>query len=212
MPISLPERELLKKTSDVDYFHWNYQFPINYIQKMRFRAIVDMIDGGVADRLLEVGTGSGIFLLELSKHCKELYAIDNHDNMDIVGDTCRQMGLKCNLRKESIEKTSFQDGFFDMIVAVSVLEFVDNLQGALDEIKRILKPGGSLLTLCPQESQAADFVLKKISRRAPKHEFVQSRKSVYRILEDNFSICTKKIFPPILGKFFPVYYFYKFIR
>ena len=30
MNVLLPEKELLKKTGDVDYFDWNYRFPHKY--------------------------------------------------------------------------------------------------------------------------------------------------------------------------------------
>ena len=77
----LPNQKFLRKTGDVDYYHLNYLFPIKYIQRFRFQAILRLLGNTIYDRLLEVGTGSGIFLPELSKHCRDLYAIDIHDKM-----------------------------------------------------------------------------------------------------------------------------------
>ena len=78
----IPEKDLLAKTGDVDYYSWNYMFPIKYLQKYRFRRVAKLLNGRRYKKLLEVGTGSGIFIPELSRHCDELYAIDTHSNFD----------------------------------------------------------------------------------------------------------------------------------
>ena len=78
MALYLPDPKYLKRTGDVDYFHWNYAFPIKYIQKLRFKGIIRLMGNRSYDRILEVGTGSGIFLPELARHCNKLYAIDIH--------------------------------------------------------------------------------------------------------------------------------------
>ena len=78
MKIIIPEKKLLNRTNDVDYYYWNYKFPIKYIQLYRFKTIVKLLGRKKYPRLLETGTGSGIFLPELSVHCEKLYASDIH--------------------------------------------------------------------------------------------------------------------------------------
>jgi 2-polyprenyl-3-methyl-5-hydroxy-6-metoxy-1,4-benzoquinol methylase len=102
MVFNLPNPKYLKKTSEMDYYHWNYQFPFKYIQRYYFRAIIDLLGKICHDKLLEVGTGSGIFLSELSKHCRKLYACDIHGHMDDVQDFCRPIRLQVSLRHCSI--------------------------------------------------------------------------------------------------------------
>lgn len=205
----LPDPKLLEKTGDVDYYYWNYKFPIKYIQRFRFQAILRLLGDTKYDKLLEVGTGSGIFLPELSRHCEELYACDIHDKMSSVKQLCTSTGIKANIMQCSIEETGYPDDFFDVIIAVSVLEFVDNLNRTIIEIKRILKTGGFFLTICPQQNRILDFFLGLYSRKTPDEEFGESRKRVSPSLEAKFTVIEKRIFPPILGKILPVYYFYK---
>ncbi len=108
MKIILPEKKLLNRTNDVDYYYLNYKFPIKYIQLYRFKAIVRLLGKKKYPRLLETGTGSGIFLPELSVHCEKLYASDIHphfDNIDhqIINDIDYRNYLE-NSTKEGFER------------------------------------------------------------------------------------------------------------
>lgn len=206
----LPDKKLLAKTGDVDYYDWNYKFPIKYIQKYRFKKIVQLLGKEIYNRLLEAGTGSGIFLPELSKHCVQLYACDIHHDFDNIASLCSKYGIKnYNLSTQSIDKTNFPDESFDAIVAVSLLEFVPDIQKAVSEIKRILKEDGVFITICPMESSILDFFLSLYTRKSPKEESGDARQKVSKILEENFTILKKGYMIPIIGKFFPVYTHYK---
>jgi ubiquinone/menaquinone biosynthesis C-methylase UbiE len=210
MKIILPERRLLSKTNDVDYYHWNYKFPIKYVQLYRFKTIVRLLDNKKYPRLLEVGTGSGIFLPELSNHCEELFACDIHPHFENIENLLKHFNISnYNLRSESIEKTDYPDEYFDAIVAVSVLEFVDNLELAISEIKRILKKDGVFFTICPMENKLLDFIVSLYADKTAKEEFGDSRKYVGKTLEKEFKIIKKGYMMPIIGSHFPVYTHYK---
>jgi ubiquinone/menaquinone biosynthesis C-methylase UbiE len=160
--------------------------------------------------LLEVGTGSGIFLPELSKHCVKLYASDIHPYFENIKNLLKHYNIKeYNLESRSIQKTNYPDNHFDAIVAVSVLEFVDDLQEAIDEIKRILKEDGVFITICPMNSKILDSILSLYSKKKPEDEFGDSRVYVTKALEQNFKVIKKGYMLPIIGKFFPVYTHYK---
>ncbi len=213
MKILLPEKSLLKKTGDVDYYDWNYKFPINLIQRYRFKKIVKLLGKKKYPRLLEVGTGSGIFLPELSKYCNQLYACDIHDNYDHIVDLCNYYDISgFHVNHQNIEMTDYPDSFFDVIVAVSVLEFVNNVPKAVHEIKRILKPDGIFITICPMESTILDSLLSLYSTKKPGEEFVNSRKSLRKRLEGSFFIIEKNYMVPLIGRWFPVYTYYKLAK
>lgn len=210
MKLFLPDIKLLKKTGDVDYFDWNYKFPIKYIQLYRFKKIIKLLGNKKFETLLEAGTGSGIFLPELSKHCEQLYACDIHHDFDNIARLCEEYKIKkYNLSTQSIDNTFFPDEFFDAIVAVSVLEFVPDIQKAINEIKRILKKDGVFITICPMESKTLDFFLNFYTRKPPKEESGDARQKVSKILEQNFAIAKKGYMIPLIGRFFPVYTHYK---
>lgn len=210
MKIIIPEKNLLQRTNDVDYYYWNYKFPIKYIQLYRFKTIVKLLGDKQYPRLLETGTGSGIFLPELSQHCQKLYASDIHPHFDNIENILKTYCVNnYELKSQSIEKTNYPDNYFDAIVAVSVLEFVNNLQEALTEIKRILKNDGVFLTICPMNSKILDFIVSFYADKTAKEEFGESRLYVTKALEQNFTVINKGYMLPIIGKLFPVYTHYK---
>jgi ubiquinone/menaquinone biosynthesis C-methylase UbiE len=208
--VFLPDKKLLRKTGDVDYYNWNYSFPINIIQKYRFNKILQLLGNAKYSRLLEIGTGSGIFLPELSKHCSNLYACDIHDNYGHIAELLRHYKIKnCEAGRQNIEATDYPDNSFDAIVAVSVLEFVADIKKALREINRILKPDGIFITICPMESKLLDAVLSLYAKKNPDEDFGDARKFTSKLLEENFKVLSKGYMLPLIGKWFPVYTHYK---
>ena len=210
MRLTIPDKNLLVKTGAVDYFHWNYKFPIKYIQLYRFKKIVQLLGKKKYPALLEAGTGSGIFIPELSKHCDTIFACDIHSNFENIHLICNHYGVtNYNISTQSIEKTDFANEQFDAVVAVSVLEFVTDIPTALNEIKRILKKNGVFITICPMESKLLDFFLSLYTTNTPKDEFGNARQKVSTLLEENFMVEKKGYMIPLIGKWFPVYTHYK---
>jgi len=210
MKIIIPEKKFLSRTNDLDYFEWNYQFPIKYVQLYRFKTIIKLLGDKKFERLLEIGTGSGILLPELSKHCDYLYACDIHPNTDKIENLLFHYNVKnYEIKSQGIESTDYPDNFFDVVVGVSVLEFVDDLNAAILEIKRILKKDGFFATICPMQSDVLDFVVSLYADKPAKDEFGDARKYVYKELEKNFAIEKKGYMIPLIGKYFPVYTHYK---
>lgn len=206
----LPDKSLLKKTGDVDYFNWNYQFPINLVQIYRFKKIIHLLGSKKYNNLLEIGTGSGIFLPELAKHTSNLYACDIHDNYEHIDKLMENYRVtNYRVEKQSIEHTSYPDNFFDAIVGVSVLEFVSDLPKAIAEIQRILKKDGVFITICPATNKFLDSILSLYSSKKPSKEFGNARMYVAKTLEENLSVKEKGTMFPILGNSFPVYTHFK---
>jgi ubiquinone/menaquinone biosynthesis C-methylase UbiE len=50
--------------------------------------------------------------------------------------------MAVDLRVESIEETTFEDGFFDVVTCNASLSYWRHLSHCFNEIHRILKPGG----------------------------------------------------------------------
>lgn len=206
MKIFIPDRSLIARTNEIDYSVWNYQFPIKYIQLYRFNIIIKLIGENYFQKLLEIGTGSGIFLPELARHTEKIYAIDKHPHTNKIIYMLEKMNINnFEISSQSIERTNFPDNYFDAIVAVSVLEFVDNIDKAVAEIKRILKKDGFFYTICPMSSKILDFVLSCYTDKSPDEEFKDSRKYVIRSLETAFCVEKKGYLTPLVGQYFPIY-------
>lgn len=102
--------------------------------------IGDMLTRG---NILDIGTGPGRLLSEISKKAPQL-KLFGLDISKAMIDRAREnlAGIPdIDLRVGNINKTDFQDNFFDCIVSTGSFYNWDNPVEGLDEIYRILKPG-----------------------------------------------------------------------
>jgi ubiquinone/menaquinone biosynthesis C-methylase UbiE len=99
-----------------------------------------------ARRVLDVGSGSGNFLIVAAQHFSQVIGID-------IGMRHLQMGRRRFIDRGvpvpalaccCAECLPFPDGYFDLIVMSSTLEFVRDQEKALAECVRTLTPGGAL--------------------------------------------------------------------
>ncbi len=101
--------------------------------------------------LLDVGTGSGYVAIELAKGGMKVIA------SDIVPSTLKNIdnyrkGHKLTALKTLLcpaEKFPLKSGSVDYIIANSVLEHVEDEEGAIKEWKRILRPKGRVFITVP---------------------------------------------------------------
>jgi 2-polyprenyl-3-methyl-5-hydroxy-6-metoxy-1,4-benzoquinol methylase len=69
-------------------------------------------------------------------------------------------------------KMDFTDGFFDLIVANQVFEHIHDLEGTARELARILKPGGSIVSIFPIRSVIREpHLATPLIHRFPKGQF-----------------------------------------
>lgn len=94
-------------------------------------------------RVLQVGGGEG----ELAKRVvtelgAELIGIDQSERMVAIQ---RDKGIEA--RVGTVEQLPFADGAFDTAIAAWMLYHVEDLDGALSELARVLQPGGRLVAV-----------------------------------------------------------------
>lgn len=135
------------------------------------RAMPDLGRG----KALDIGCGSGVYLKELLALGFDAVGMDlswemldvsrkNNDNLE---------GALLHLVGGDVEHLPFKDGEFDLVLCIGVMGYLLSDERALAEIRRIVKPGGTLLlNLTNMYSLSdADYVLrrkvKQLVRPAP---------------------------------------------
>lgn len=113
---------------------WHYQ---------KLKNVCDLIDNNPKD-VLDVGCASGWLLSEVAKNypkaqCTGIdvykkaldYGSKNYKNLKLI--------------EADAHKLPFSEKSFDLIICTEVLEHVQDPKGVLQEIKRVLKPGGVVI-------------------------------------------------------------------
>ena len=204
--VELLPLESLIKTGDVDEAAWNYRPLLGWIQRVRFRLAQSLLAGRHYERLLEIGYGSGVFMPTLSRMCDALYGADVHEHSAEVTEKLREHGLSAKLHVAGAAALPFESDFFDGIVAVSCLEFMDDLDGVCAELSRVLAPGGALVVVRPGHSPALDWGFKLLTGRSAQ-EYGDRRARVEPALRSRFEVLARVGVPSgAVGSFAPELY------
>jgi ubiquinone/menaquinone biosynthesis C-methylase UbiE len=191
----LPEQALLA-TSAVDHADWNYRPILGRIQRLRFDLIRSMLRGAHARRLLEIGYGSGIFFPELAKYADDLHGIDPHPFAGDITRILSQHGIRAKLVTGTAARMPYADSYFQAVVAVSALEFVDDLAAVCREVKRILEPGGILAIVTPANSPILDLGVRVMTGASPQADFQDRRQGILPRLYQEFVVDRRADYPP----------------
>jgi ubiquinone/menaquinone biosynthesis C-methylase UbiE len=150
----------IKKT-----FHENYAPLAHSDELLDFR-------GYQGKAVLEVGCGIGLDSLEFARHGAQVTAIDlSPTNVELARKYFKYHNLDAIIEVGNAEQLSFPDNTFDLAVAIGVLYYTPNTQKAVNEIFRVLKPGGK--TICMFFNRRSWYVLlSRISRTNIDHEQV----------------------------------------
>jgi ubiquinone/menaquinone biosynthesis C-methylase UbiE len=117
--------------------------------KNRYEAAVRFLDLKKDKKVLDVGCGGGVILNYLKGKCS-LYGVDiSSKRIELLKNI---FGKEVILEKADLnKKTLFEDNFFDIIIMSDVIEHIVDRNHTLKEIKRILKKGGTLAIITPNQ-------------------------------------------------------------
>ena len=115
----------------------------HFIKRKAIRDKVELINSyqPVKGRILDIGAGTGDFLLECKNQNWEILGIEPNDKAKgiAVGQ-----GIKFGDTIEKLESNSF-----DVITMWHVLEHVPDVEHQVAELKRLLKPSGTIIIAVP---------------------------------------------------------------
>jgi ubiquinone/menaquinone biosynthesis C-methylase UbiE len=125
---------------------WAISFDERCIRYVRARA-ERMLPKRHYGRVLEIGTGTGFFILNmwLAGLVGEPHACDISSGMlEVCAESARRIGCDLGLRLADAESLPYEDGTFDLVLAHAVLHHLPRPENALQELHRVVKPGGAL--------------------------------------------------------------------
>ena len=106
------------------------------------------IEGSDTGTVLEVGCGLGNDLSRFAKHGSTVTGIDlTNRSVELCRENFAQRKLAGTFVEMNGEDLQFDNDSFDYVYCHTVLQFTPDPQKMVDEIQRVLKPGGTALIM-----------------------------------------------------------------
>lgn len=194
----LPQKKNVFKTNNEDPIFF-YYFPIiGWVYKKRLINTLALIDGNY-ERTLDIGYGSGLLFPSLLIFSKICYGLENHGQEEKVYKMLEKEKIdkgKVILEPGSILEMPFSDNFFDLVVSVSTLEHIKDLDKAMSEIYRVLEKNGKAILSFPVRNTITDCFYKLFGFN-PRHIHPSSHNDIIRAAKKYFEVEKILKFPNI---------------
>ncbi|MBL8091803.1 MAG: class I SAM-dependent methyltransferase [Anaerolineales bacterium] len=163
--LSETEKGRLDEAAFPAYSHKNPL--INWLFWQRLRKVMEHVETGQYENILDFGCGSGVMLPFLSSISKQVIAMD----VDLlpIQSVQKYIPLANNVEVKDATKINISDlpnNSFNLIIALDVLEHVQDLPKTLTELFSLLKPNGQLIVSGPTEN-----ILYQIGRKIAGPEY-----------------------------------------
>jgi 2-polyprenyl-3-methyl-5-hydroxy-6-metoxy-1,4-benzoquinol methylase len=132
--------------------------------------------------LLDVGCGSGTLISLLKRRGFRVRGVDFSAEAASIAKSENDVDVAVG----SLEQVHFPDQSFDVVTLFHVMEHVTNPRQVLEEVSRILRPGGALILQVPniESWQFKMFGAKWYGLDIPRHVIDYSRQSMLKLLND----------------------------
>lgn len=169
MSTTHPEFKLKDNKPDADFIKWNESMSKNYdqdhyyfkshpfivwIEQKRLDIICKIINDSNKNNtlnILEVGSGAGHVLKQISQKVPnaKLTGVEPLDNWRQIAE--ERLGSSAKLIKGVGEDLPIEDKSMDFVICTEVLEHVIDPTTVLNELRRVLKDDGLIITSIPDE-------------------------------------------------------------
>ena len=139
--------------------------------RIRLRRVLPAT-GGNYRRILDAGSGSGVFSFELAKQHPHAAVLGIELEPDLVGranEIAQRAGLtNCRFEEGDVTQLDF-NGEFDLVVSVDNLEHVQDDVRAMRTLWQALRPGGTLVAHVPAYERRWILFGRRVNFDVPGH-------------------------------------------
>lgn len=114
-------------------------------------------------KILDIGCGRGEFLSGFIEQGLVGSGVDR--NIQIAQKNCPSADIKtADIEQDGLP---FEDKLYDIVFSKSVIEHLYNPDKLMTEAKRVLKPGGTIITMCPSWEHNYKIYFEDYTHRTP---------------------------------------------
>jgi SAM-dependent methyltransferase len=140
---------------------------IRAFQEEAVDRLLELIAPAPGARFLDAGCGTGYNTIRLARHGFDVVAGDFSDEvLARARQTVAEAGVqeRVELRRENLLELTLPDASADHVLCWGVLMHIPEVETAIDELVRVLKPGGTL-TICEGNVRALDELALRVLDR-----------------------------------------------
>lgn len=129
-----------------DYAHWRATTVGKLTERLEQDVILALAGPLAGKRVLDVGCGDGAYGLSAARRGARVTGVDASSRMlEAARGRAASNHIDLELREGDVRRLPFEDSSFDVVLAVTVLCFVEDASAAVREMARVLAPGGRLV-------------------------------------------------------------------
>lgn len=120
---------------------------MHFVQRLE-SAVAHIVENTTPEsQILDLGCGGGVLTEQLVRLGRQVVAADQSADMLEFSRTRLQPydASRYQLVQTECEKLDFADASFDLVACIGVFGYIDDVERAIAEIRRVLKPGGILV-------------------------------------------------------------------
>lgn len=145
--------------------------------KVKIPWILDRIQNrdGAARKVLDIGCGAGFLSNALAKESFEVFAVDlSEESLNVARN--HDQTKTVHYQKANAYDLPYANASFEVVTALDLLEHVEEPERAIQEVSRVLKPGGQFFFHTFNRNRLAHLVIIKLVewfvRNTPKNMHV----------------------------------------
>ncbi len=194
----LPPKHHIPALEDPIAYYYIPVFRSFFIKRLTM--CLDLLPVGTIPHLLDVGCGTGIILPELARRAQEVWAVDNQLQEGSLLGLLQKEKIHPQVAAADLLHLPFQDRYFEAVLLISILEHIEDLSKAVQELARVLKPGGVVVAGFPTKNKLTD---KLLGGSTGFH--VSTHRQILNALSESFVSLKVASFPSLVPRDYSLY-------
>jgi len=183
----LPKKGILEPNAPDDPLLYYYHPLVGFLYRNRIKRGLSLLKPHY-ESILEVGFGSGILMPTLFSIGKSVSGIDTVSDPIKVTKNLEKIGVHANLTQGDICYSKYPQESFDLVVAISILEHVREVEKLINKIFNILRPGGHFLAGMPNVNNFMKIAFSLIGYHNIQAHHITGHRRFLKLASEHFKL------------------------